>query len=66
LLILHSDQDRNVIPQQTYHLMDELDRQGKAYEVKVYRGEAHGLADPAHALDSYERIVWFFDRHLKP
>jgi len=66
LLILHSDQDRNVIPQETYHLMDELDRQGKPYEVKFYRGEAHGLADPAHALDSYERIVWFFDRHLKP
>lgn len=66
LLILHSDQDRNVVPQETYQLIDELDRQHKPYEVKFYRGEAHGLADPVHALDSYERIVWFLDRYLKP
>jgi dipeptidyl aminopeptidase/acylaminoacyl peptidase len=66
LLILHSDQDRNVVPQETYHLIDELERQNKPYEAKFYPGEAHGLADPAHALDSYQRMVWFFDRYLKP
>lgn len=65
LLILHSDEDRNVAPEQTYRLMRELDRLGKPYEVKIYPGESHGLADPAHQLDSYERIVRFFDRHLR-
>ena len=65
LLIIHSDQDRNVIPQQTYHLLDELDRQHKKYEVEIYRGEAHGLADPLHQLESYRRVLQFFDRYLK-
>jgi dipeptidyl aminopeptidase/acylaminoacyl peptidase len=65
LLVLHSDQDRNVVPQQTYHLVDELTRLGKRFELRMYYGEAHGLADPAHQLDSYERMVAFFDQHLK-
>jgi dipeptidyl aminopeptidase/acylaminoacyl peptidase len=54
-----------VPPEQTHRLVDELDRLGKPYEVQIYRGEAHGLTDPAHQLDSYERIVRFFDRHLR-
>jgi dipeptidyl aminopeptidase/acylaminoacyl peptidase len=64
LLILHSDQDRNVPPQQTYNLIDELRRQGRPFEARIYAGEAHGLADPANQLDSYRRILAFFDRHL--
>jgi dipeptidyl aminopeptidase/acylaminoacyl peptidase len=66
LLILHSDRDRNVVPGMTYNFVDELERQHKSYELVVYPDEAHGLADPAHQLDSYRRIVGFFDRHLKP
>ena len=54
-----------MIPQQTYHLLDELDRQHKKYEVEIYRGEAHGLADPFHQLESYRRVLQFFDRYLK-
>jgi dipeptidyl aminopeptidase/acylaminoacyl peptidase len=65
LLVLHSDGDRNVPPQQTYNLIDELRRRGKTFEAHVYPGEAHGLAEPAHQLDSYRRILAFFDRHLK-
>lgn len=65
LLVLHSDGDRNVPPQQTHNLVDELARQGKEFEAHVYPGEAHGLADPGHQLDSYRRIMAFFDRHLK-
>ena len=64
LLILHSDQDRNVAPEFTYRLVDELERHRKAYELHIYPGEAHGLADPKHQRDSYERIVRFFDRYL--
>lgn len=65
LLILHSDQDRNVSPEFTYRLIDELQRQGKFYQAHIYPGEAHGLADPAHQLDSYQRILEFFDRFLR-
>ncbi len=66
LLIIHSDRDLNVAPGETYNLVDELERQGKNYEVVYYRDEAHGLADPAHQIDSYRRILTFFDRYLKP
>jgi dipeptidyl aminopeptidase/acylaminoacyl peptidase len=54
-----------VAPGQSYNLIDELERQHKTYEVVYYPDEAHGLADPAHQLDSYERILAFFDRYLK-
>ena len=65
LLVLHSDRDRNVPPQHTYNLLDELVRQNKPFDAQIYPGEAHGLADPAHQLDSYQRIVAFFDRCLR-
>jgi dipeptidyl aminopeptidase/acylaminoacyl peptidase len=66
LLIVHSDADRNVSPEHSYNLIDELERLGKYYEAKIYPGEAHGLADPANQLDSYRRILTFFDRWLAP
>jgi dipeptidyl aminopeptidase/acylaminoacyl peptidase len=65
LLVLHGDADRNVVIEFTHRLIDELERQHKTYEAKIYPGEAHGLADPAHQLDAYRRIVAFFDRYLK-
>ncbi|MBA3640821.1 MAG: S9 family peptidase [Acidobacteria bacterium] len=64
ILIIHSDQDRNVPPEDSYRLIDELERHGKRFESVIYPGEAHGLADPAHQLDSYRRILTFFDRWL--
>jgi dipeptidyl aminopeptidase/acylaminoacyl peptidase len=65
LMIIHSDRDLNVAPGQTYNLVDELERQRKAYEVVYYPDEAHGLADPAHQLDAYRRMLAFLDRYLK-
>jgi dipeptidyl aminopeptidase/acylaminoacyl peptidase len=65
LLIIHSDGDRNVAPEHTYRFVDELMRHRKPYELKIYPGEAHGLADPQHQLDSFHRILDFLDRHLK-
>lgn len=65
LLIIHSDQDRNVPPEHTYRLIDELKRHEKLFEAVIYPGEAHGLADPEHQLDSYRRILGFFDRWLE-
>lgn len=65
LLILHADQDRNVSVEQTHILVDELERLGKDHEVRIYQGEAHGLADPRNQLDSYQRILAFLDRHLR-
>lgn len=66
LLILHADRDRNVAPEDTYRLADELTRLGKSFDMVIYPDEAHGLADPAHQLDSYRRMMAFFDRWLAP
>jgi dipeptidyl aminopeptidase/acylaminoacyl peptidase len=66
LLVIHSDRDRNVPPEQTYRLQDALDREGAAAEVIMYPDEAHGLASPAHQLDSYRRIEQFLARALDP
>ena len=64
LLIIHSDADENVAPAQSYELADALDRHHKEFEMVVYQGEAHGLADPAHQLDSYRRILAFLELHI--
>ena len=64
LLVIHSDADLNVPPEQTYRLQDALERAGVPHEVVVYPGEAHGLAHPAHQLDSYRRIEQFLARAL--
>jgi dipeptidyl aminopeptidase/acylaminoacyl peptidase len=65
LMIIHSDRDLNVALGQTYNLVDELERQHKTYEVVYYPDEAHGLADPAHQLDAYRRMLAVLDRYLK-
>jgi dipeptidyl aminopeptidase/acylaminoacyl peptidase len=65
LLLIHSDADRNVPVEDTYSLIDELERQGKTFESIIYPGEAHGLSDPSHQLDSYRRILAFFERWLR-
>jgi dipeptidyl aminopeptidase/acylaminoacyl peptidase len=64
ILIIHSNQDRNVPGAMSYNFVDELERHHKEYEVIYYPGEAHGLADPAHLLDAYRRIEAFLQKHV--
>ncbi len=65
VFIIHTDRDRNVPPAISYNFVQELERLEKEYESAFYPDEAHGLADPAHKLDCYKRIMNFLDRHLK-
>jgi len=65
VLIIHTDRDRNVPPGISYNFVEELERHQKEYEAVFYPDEAHGLADPAHALDAYRRIMNFLNLHLK-
>jgi dipeptidyl aminopeptidase/acylaminoacyl peptidase len=65
VFIIHTDRDRNVPPAISYNFVQELERLKKEYEAAFYPDEAHGLADPAHRLDCYKRIMSFLDRHLK-
>ena len=63
---IHTDRDVNVPAAMTELFVDEMKRFGKEFVNVYYRDEAHGLADPANILDHWERMLNFFDRHLRP
>ena len=67
LLILHGMADDNVHVQDSVQLMEKLIRLGKTkyFEAMLYPSENHGFVRPESWADEYERILAFFDKHLK-
>ncbi len=67
LLILHGMSDDNVHVQDSVQLMEKLIRLGKTqyFEVMLYPSENHGFVRPESWTDEYERILGFFEKHLK-
>jgi dipeptidyl aminopeptidase/acylaminoacyl peptidase len=65
ILIVHSDGDPIEPVTKVHNFTQTMDKHGKAYEVKIYSNEAHGLRLLDHQRDSYERIMQFLDRHLR-
>jgi dipeptidyl aminopeptidase/acylaminoacyl peptidase len=67
LLILHGMSDDNVHVQDSIQLMEKLIRLGKTqyFEVMLYPSENHGFVRPESWADEYERILGFFEKHLK-
>jgi acetyl esterase/lipase len=67
LLILHGMSDDNVHVQDSIQLMEKLIRLGKTkyFEAMLYPSENHGFARPESWTDEYERILAFFEKHLK-
>jgi dipeptidyl aminopeptidase/acylaminoacyl peptidase len=67
LLILHGMSDDNVHVQDSVQMMEKLIRLGKTqyFEAMLYPSENHGFVRPESWTDEYERILAFFDRHLK-
>lgn len=67
LLILHGMSDDNVHVQDSVQLMEKLVRLGKTqyFEAMLYPSENHGFVRPESWADEYERILAFFERHLK-
>ena len=67
LLILHGMADDNVHVQDSFQLMEKLIRLGKTqyFEAMLYPSENHGFARPESWTDEYERILAFFEKHLK-
>lgn len=67
LLILHGESDDNVHVQDSMQLVEKLIRLGKTqyFEVMFYPSENHGFARPESWTDEYERILAFFEKHLK-
>jgi len=67
LLILHGEVDSNVPVQDSMQLVEKLIRLGKTqyFEVMFYPSENHGFERPTSWTDEYERILGFFEKHLK-
>jgi dipeptidyl aminopeptidase/acylaminoacyl peptidase len=67
LLILHGMSDDNVHVQDSVQMIEKLIRLGKTkyFEAMLYPSENHGFVRPESWTDEYERIFWFFEKHLK-
>ncbi|HRI03794.1 MAG TPA: alpha/beta fold hydrolase [Pyrinomonadaceae bacterium] len=67
LLILHGMVDDNVHVQDSQQLIEKLIRLGKTqyFEAMLYPSENHGFVRPESWADEYERILAFFEKHLK-
>jgi dipeptidyl aminopeptidase/acylaminoacyl peptidase len=65
LLILHNDKDGAVDWNQGIEYFNTLRRLEKPVIMLQYRGENHGLRDPANRKDYFIRMAEFFDHHLR-
>lgn len=67
LLILHGLVDDNVPAQDSIQLIEKLMRLEKTpyFEAMLYPSENHGFQRPSSWIDEYERILSFFEKHLK-
>ena len=67
LLILHGMSDDNVHAQDSIQLIEKLIRLGKTqyFETMLYPSENHAFVRPQSWTDEYERILAFFEKHLK-
>ena len=67
LLILHGLVDDNVPAQDSLQLIEKLMRLEKTpyFEAMFYPSENHGFTRPSSWADEYERILMFFEKHLK-
>ncbi len=64
-LILHGENDRTDPLGQSQMLYRALKRYGVECEFVVYPREPHGLQEEKHLIDRLNRIVRWFDAHLK-
>jgi dipeptidyl aminopeptidase/acylaminoacyl peptidase len=64
LLICHGQEDERVHPLQSEELVEELQRQDKAFEYFVYSNEGHGILHPDNLRHFYGRLERFLDWNL--
>lgn len=65
VLLIHGDDDRNVMFGQSIDLAERLREQGVHYEVLVLPDEVHGFYRYNSWLTSFQATVDFFDRFLR-
>jgi dipeptidyl aminopeptidase/acylaminoacyl peptidase len=64
-LVLHGERDAEVPLPQGQEFWHALKTLGVETQFVVYEDEGHWIRQPAHVRDRYERIVGWFDAHLK-
>ena len=64
-LVLHGERDEEVPLPQGYEFWHALKTLGVETQLVVYGDEGHHLRQPEHVRDHIERIVGWFDSHLK-
>ena len=65
-LVLHGERDAEVPLPQGYEFWHALKTLGVETQLVVYADEGHQIRQPEHVRDRVERIVGWFDAHLKP
>jgi dipeptidyl aminopeptidase/acylaminoacyl peptidase len=64
VLLIHGDDDRNVIFNQTVQLVDELRKRGVEYELMVFPDEVHDFLLQKNWLRAFRAAAGFFERKL--
>ncbi|HWQ36106.1 MAG TPA: prolyl oligopeptidase family serine peptidase [Blastocatellia bacterium] len=65
LLLIHGENDNDVHITQAEEMYTALRMRGIEAVLVRYPREGHGLREPAHRVDSLNRTIEWFDRHLK-
>ena len=65
-LVLHGERDAEVPLPQGQEFWHALKTLGVETQLVIYEDEGHWIRQPAHVRDRIERIVGWFDAHLKP
>jgi dipeptidyl aminopeptidase/acylaminoacyl peptidase len=63
VLVAHGDADRTVLFKQSTLYRDALQKAAKPHVFVAYAGEGHGLEDPAHLADWYDRLESFLQTY---
>ncbi len=65
LLVLQGENDPRVPMVEAEQLVEFLDSRGKLVEAHFYPDEGHGYAKRENQIDALQRLLSWFDRHLK-
>jgi dipeptidyl-peptidase 4 len=66
LLLLHGMADDNVLMENAVVVMDRLQKLAVPFDLMLYPGEAHHVADVGKQIQLWKTYLEFFDRNLKP
>ena len=66
VLLIHGDDDRNVVFEQTLMLAEALRKQGVPFEQLIFPDEVHDFLAHEHWLAAYHAADAFLGKYLQP